>query len=151
MQCTRIAGASLAAVVLTVSGCGSSSGTTLSRSEMIAKADTICTHLLEQRKALLNHATRAQFNSRLSQTGNYAQAAAVELSKLKPPADIASDWKQIVENDKKLASDTATLSSYLATHNARGTRLILTSAGTLEQATAGIATRDGFGSCSHFS
>jgi hypothetical protein len=155
MTRTSIAVASLAAIVLATSGCGSSSSgssdTALSRGELIAKADAICSHLKVQRKALLGQATRAQFASRLGQAGNYAQTAATELSRLKPPTTLAADWKQIVENEKQLAADTVTLSGYLTTHNPRGARLTLASAGTLEQTTSGIAIRDGFGSCSHFS
>jgi hypothetical protein len=81
----------LAAVA--VAGCGGSK--TLSRSELIAKADPICrkaNHALDSSKISPKNLTTVA-----PTVATTEQQVSAELAKLSPPSSMASDWKVIVD------------------------------------------------------
>jgi hypothetical protein len=150
---------------LAVVGCGGSARTTtdrsqkqaastassqtaqLSRSELIARANTVCAHMRTQVRSTAPPHTEQEGIRAFEQAAIYEQAAWAELQKLRPPAALASDWRQLLEDLKTLASDSRTYAAYIRDHNSSGAKTLATSFGPVRQRTAAIVTRDGMSEC----
>ena len=108
----------LAAVAAAAAGCGGGgSGPNLTRSQLIAKGDAICTKYRQKNRALNKNApaknptdpsaTDAQVKASapiLEQLADNLRAARGEFAKLNPPADTESDWKNTLDDLDQLAS-----------------------------------------------
>lgn len=87
----------VALVLLAVAGCGGSS--TLSRQELIAKAEPVCrrvNHVFES-----NRFTPQNYTHVAPLEAKEYQQAADELAKLIPPASMASDWQVIIDGFRR--------------------------------------------------
>lgn len=147
MSHTRVTVAVLTAATLAASGCGQSgSAKTLSRAELIAKAEAICVRANAKLKLL----ERTKAATGLLEAGEYEQTATVELGKLTPPASMASDWREIVAADQTLARDTVKYAEYNKLHNRRELRLLIRAAGEVDHPMSATAKRDGLNECAEF-
>jgi hypothetical protein len=104
-----------AATALLVAGCGGGSGKRLTKAELISQGDVICTRYREKNKALQNQAPALDpLNSSaadlrkigrvLPKVADNIRGARSELSKLNPPQDVASDWKNTLDDLGSIAS-----------------------------------------------
>jgi hypothetical protein len=148
MSRKRLAVLALAATTLAASGCGGSSkaSTSLSKAELIAKADTICARVHAQYHA--NGYSTTQSIARLApRVAAYEHAGVAEMRKLSPPASMASDWKQILDAAQRIADDTAKLGQYAKENNVKAEIPLYTADRPRQQQALAIATRDGFKEC----
>jgi hypothetical protein len=134
MSRTRPATLALAAIVLALAGCGKSadsskqatSGTVvpqpiqtsssartgpLTRSELIARADSVCGRIAKRRN-LLKFSGGLQFELILPQLVAYQRALFFELDKLTPPTSMRGDWSRIVSDTRTLAESVGGLNQY---------------------------------------
>jgi hypothetical protein len=137
----------LCAAAFATSGCGSSSkSTSLTKSELIAKADAICAHVHHEYHAH-GYTTAASIARQAPLVAAAEQAGVNEMHKLTPPASMAADWNKVIAGAQTVASDTATLAKYAKEGNRKAmTSLFATGLGSQQQALA-VAARDGFGDC----
>jgi hypothetical protein len=170
MSHPRLALLALTAIALAASGCGGSSktestttaastttpattaaakteaGKSLTRTELIAEADTICARLNAKRAAYPIR-TRQDYARVLPLLAAYDRAAAAEMSKLAPPASMANDWKLIVADTQTLADDTSRLSAYIASSNSQAGSALLSAVAKVDQQTLATAKYAGFKDC----
>ncbi|MGA9286576.1 MAG: hypothetical protein WBV85_14165 [Solirubrobacteraceae bacterium] len=135
----------LTLTALAMSGCGSSSKP-LTRAELTAKADAIC-KTVAAKMSSKSASTEQQISRVASELSSFEQTALADLSKLVPPAELETDWKQFVAGAQTLAENTAKLGEYAKAKNLKaGKALILTSENTQKQMVV-IAKRDGITAC----
>jgi hypothetical protein len=159
MQRTSVTALTLA-VALAIAGCGGSSksetastgetGQALTRTELIAKADTICRRVSVERASMPKIKSRQDYGRVLPRVAAIEQAAVAELGKLAPPAPIVADWRQIVTADRTLAGDTGVFGQYVASGNTRGARALLRTAIEVQRPMAVTAKHDGLTDCTQF-
>jgi hypothetical protein len=108
------------AVVLVVlaallAGCGGGSGKRLTKAELISRGDAICTRYRDKNRALQNTAPQLdpinsseadlrKIGSVLPKVADNVRGAQSELSKLSPPSDVQSDWKNTLDDLGSIAS-----------------------------------------------
>lgn len=148
MSYRRLAASVFATTALAVTGCGNgSSSGSLTRAELIAKADVICGRINNE-ISTLTYKTPQDIALLAPKLASYEEASLVELRKLKAPTALAADWARILADTSLLARDTARLGAYAQQRNfSAGFALIAKDQPTHVQALA-IAKRDGFGQCS---
>jgi hypothetical protein len=127
-------------------GSGATTGQTLSSSELTVKADEVCRRLTAQRNSI-NIKTTREYATVLPKLAAAERAGFAELSKLKAPAQLASDWQRLVSEGQTLAHDIARLALYASTSDRRSARATYQSGITAQQAIRAIAARDGFKDC----
>jgi acyl-CoA reductase-like NAD-dependent aldehyde dehydrogenase len=107
----------VAAVAVVVTGCGGGGGEPLTKEQLIAKGDAICTKYRKKNQAL-NKDAPAKNPTDPSATDEQVKASAPILEKLadnlrsargefaalKPPADVEHDWENTLEDLDQLAS-----------------------------------------------
>jgi hypothetical protein len=148
MSLRRLMAFVVAATVLVVSGCGESADSPkrLTRSELIARGDTIC-----RRLSIKLAATTIRSAQSYVPLAAYEHAAVVEMRNLTPPASMANGWGQMVGGAQKLADATAKLGTYpqaggfVATTPAVRTAFAAAVEGTKQMSAA--AGREGFKDC----
>jgi hypothetical protein len=167
MSRTRLAALALAATTLAASGCGGTTKSSsqaappaqaeshtqtgpLTRTELIAKADAICSRVNAQLASTAIRSTH-DYARLLPQVAAYEQTELAELGKLTPPASMASDWQQILASTRTLAGDTAKIAEYAKSNNLKAARALLTTATTAQQQMLATAKRNGFKDCSRLS
>jgi hypothetical protein len=116
MSGTRLAALGLATTTLAICGCGGSSESsgsskTLTREDLIAKANAICARV-NARRASTHYGALPEVARVAPQLAAYEQTAATELSKLAPPTSMANDWQQIVSSAQALAGYTFRIGDY---------------------------------------
>jgi hypothetical protein len=141
----RLATVVLAATAIAVCGCGSSGSKSLTRAELIAKADAICKGISTQLNAQGRKATPAQ--QVFSQVAAYEQTALAELKKLNPPSDMAGDWKQIVAGAQTLTEDTTKYAEYSKSKDLSKAQSLAVSGAAVRQQVSVTARRAGFNDC----
>lgn len=145
MRYTCVAAIALTATVLAASGCGSSSKP-LTRAELTAKANEIC-KTVAAKVSSKSVSNQQQIGRVAEELASFEQTALTSLSKLVPPAELESDWKQFVAGAQTLAENTAKLGEYARANNLKAAKgLILSSEATQKQMMA-IAKRDGLSAC----
>jgi hypothetical protein len=135
----------LTAAVLAASGCGSSSKP-LTRAELTAKADAICktvTAKLSSKSA----STQQQIGRLAAELSSFEETALTNLSKLVPPSELESDWKQFVAGAQTLAENTAKLGEYAKANNLKAAKSLIISSEATQKQMVTIAKRDGLTAC----
>jgi hypothetical protein len=145
MARTRLVAVALAAVALTISSCGGSSKP-LTRAELTAKANAICTTVTVKlaTKTIKSQQDIARIAPELA---SFEQSALVGLSKLVPPAELEADWKQFVAGAQTLAENTAKLGEYARAKNLKAARGLILSSQAIQQKMVATAKRDGLKAC----
>lgn len=128
-------------------GCGGSSESqSLTRAELIAKADTICKNLHAKIHAN-GSSTSQEIIRKVPQNASYEQTALSELRKLQPPTSIANDWKQILNGNQVLADDTVKLGRTAAEGHIQLAKPLISAAQRVQQQVLLTAKHDGFDDC----
>lgn len=119
----------------------------LTKSQLIAKADTICRRVNAKRASIIIK-TPQDFPRLLPGLATYEYAAVVEMRKLTPPASMKTSWQKIITGAKLTADAAAARGKYVTTTNPDGMGpLSLTAAHTAQESLA-LAQREGFHDCS---
>lgn len=141
----RPAAITLAAVTVAIGGCGGSAKP-LTHAELVSKANAICKTVTAKLATKSIHTV--QDIARVApELAAFEQHALSELSKLVPPADLESNWKQFVAGAETLAESTSKLGEYAKANNLKAARELTTSIGTTQHQMQAIAKRDGLTEC----
>ncbi len=152
----------LAAIAFTAWGCGSSSspqrpttqtasarvnaGKTLSRTELIERANVICAHINAKRST--THYTSPADVVRLAPAlSSYEQAAATEMAKLAAPSSMAKDWHQLVHLVQTVALDTLKLAEYTKSNDSAGAEAAFGTLRINHQELVSVARENDFTEC----
>jgi len=147
-----------AALAAAPAGCGgTSTAHTLTRAQLIARADPICASASEERakaNARLRGATSLSSPQTLATLAETASSVAVyenqgiaTLRKLSAPASLARDWRSMLAGLQQLANATAQLGTYAKEKNVKAAEQLLTSTSSTRAQLLVLANRDGFRSC----
>ncbi|MGH2879520.1 MAG: hypothetical protein ACRDK4_07950 [Solirubrobacteraceae bacterium] len=148
MSSTRIA-AVLAASALVGAGCGGSSPSTsgsLTRAELIAKADVICARVHVEYHAN-GYTTKASIARLAPILAGDEQTAVDELRGLRAPASMVSDWNMIIDNAQTTATDTAKLGQLAKEGKFDQAAPLFNANQQNEHRALAVAARDGFKEC----
>jgi hypothetical protein len=145
MRYTRVGAIALTVVALVASGCGSSSKP-LTRAELTAKANAIC-RTVAAKISSKSASTQQQIGRVAEELASFEQTALTNLSKLVPPAELESDWKQFVAGAQTLAENTAKLGEYAKANNLKAAKGLIRSSEATQKQMVTIAKRDGLHAC----
>jgi hypothetical protein len=108
-----------AATVLSLSGCGESTGSSkpLTRSALIARADLICRRLNTKLTITAAGGEGGGLAHLLLSQAAYEHAVVVAMRALTPPASMANGWGQMVSGAQTLADATVKLGEYEKAHS----------------------------------
>ena len=123
------------------------SGTPLSRSRLIAKADAICQRLSAELSASPTISTKQELIAAASRRTALEQAALAELSKLTPPGSMAHDYQQLLAGRQTVIEDLKKLGEDTATGNTRAEDAVYASSASVIRQMAATAQRNGFKYC----
>lgn len=148
MSSRQIAALFATGIFTAVTGCGGSAGsrTTLTRAELIAKADAICGRV-NQRRELVTIKKPQDFLTLLPAFATYERAAYAEFDKLTPPAALAGGWRELVLQAQTIARDTSTVGVYAKAGRIGAARALLEALNPSQKRMDAIARRDGMGEC----
>jgi hypothetical protein len=136
------------ATTLAIAGCGSSAKP-LTRAELTSKANAICRKVA----AKLVASTKGESGSQQAlariapELATFEQSALTELSKLMPPADLSSEWKEFVAGAETLAESTAKLGEYAKANNLTSARSLILSAEKVQAQMQATAKHIGLADC----
>jgi hypothetical protein len=151
MSSTRIAAMLAASALFGATGCGGSSspntGGSLTRGELIAKADTICARVLAEYHGY-GYTTQASVAHLAPILAGDEQTGVDELRSLRAPASMVSDWNTILDNAQTVVNDTAKLGQLAKENKLNQAASLFTADQQNEQHALAIAARDGFKECS---
>jgi hypothetical protein len=142
-------------VAVLAAGCGSTQ--TLTRAQLVARADPICASASAKREAAnatLGHATSLASPPTLEALaktapalGTYESQVVSRLRQLNAPASLAGDWKSMLAGLQQLANDTVRLGAYAKEKNVTGGEKLIASSKNTRRQILTIAIRDGLGPC----
>jgi hypothetical protein len=148
MDYLRLATLAVVATTLVASSCGGSSGTTLSRSQLIAKAEPICARANAELRKVYHVTDQRALPRVTAQFAADERTVAAELASLKPPSSMASGWKTIVGDYQRLGEDIAQLGEHAKTSTTPDVSVI-TSLSTAENERTAAARGYGFKYCAN--
>lgn len=128
-------------------------GKALSNSELIAKADAVCTRF-NVAAAAARHVTIHTMQDVVNAAQKQAaieRTAVAELSKLTPPATLAHDWEQILSIRRLLIEEFNEIVTYARENNPGGVDSVLKAGSGVEAQMHTTAKRDGLISCASMS
>jgi hypothetical protein len=135
----------LAATTVAIAGCGGSEKP-LTHAELVSKANAICKTVTA--KFATRSANSVQDIARVApELADFEQKALSELSKLVPPADLESDWKQFIASAEMLAENTSKLGEYAKANNLKAAGQLIRSSETTQHQMQAIAKRNGLTEC----
>jgi hypothetical protein len=166
MGYTRVVALTLTAAAFAVSGCGGSSSSgsatksttssnsagnggtskTLTRAELIARADVICARV-NARLAANVVTYQREIPRAASQLASLERVSLVEFRKLEPPAELAADWKQLIADAQTLAAETVEYGESAKPGKSKNERGLVESSEATRRQAITIAKRDGFVAC----
>jgi hypothetical protein len=141
----------VATAIAVVAGCGeSSTSKSLTKTELIAKADPICAHFFVELHA---HGTKtaSELAAKVQELAANEQIEVRELSKLSAPASLSTDWKTIIAGHRTMATDSVRLAQYAREGKLQTAGALITAGQSAEQQVIAIAARDGFKDCARSS
>jgi hypothetical protein len=134
----------IASITLASVGCGGSSkAVSLTNAELIAKTNTICARFNVKYHAH-GSTTFQDFARNVPLLAQYEHTVAAELRTLRPPASLANDWKQMVDDEQTLANDTSKIVPYAKENKLSAVIPLMTMGQHIQQQLVAIAKRDGF-------
>lgn len=120
----------------------------LTRPQLIASANAICAHLNARLAATNTTVGKVQEIGRIApQVAALERAALAELIQLTPPADLATDWQQVLTDARTIANNMVTFGEYAQANNLKGVNRLLAANQTTERRVAATSKRDGFNHC----
>jgi hypothetical protein len=148
MARSMTAAAVLIMSLLAGDGCGEAAKP-LTRAQLLAKADATCRRINVKLSATHPAKSPQEVVHDASELVSYEQRGLAELSRLIPPASMASDWKAIIAGAQTLADNTVKIVERVkAEKNFIGARALLAESTKIQERTVAIAKRDGFKDCS---
>ena len=145
MRPRKLAAAVLAASTVAVAGCGGSEKP-LTHAELVSKANAICKTVTA--KFATKSAKSTQDIARIApELADFEQKALSELSKLVPPAYLASDWKQFVAGAELLAENTSKIGEDAKANDLKATGPVIGASEKTQHQMQAIAKRDGLTEC----
>jgi hypothetical protein len=126
---------------------GAATGKALTRSQWIAKGDSICARA-NTRVSSITIVNAREFARQIPQVALYNRTETGELSRLVPPAPMASDWARILKEYEAYDEYTNRIAQYAQAGNYVSAGPILHIAEKLRAQIAALAKRDGFKQCS---
>jgi hypothetical protein len=145
MEARKLTAATLAATTMAIAGCGGSAKP-LTHAELVSKADAICKTVTA--KFATKSASSVKDIARVApELAAFEQKALSELSKLVPPANLESDWKQFVAGAELLAENTSKLGEYAKANNLKAAGKLIISSETTQHQMRAIAKRNGLTEC----
>jgi hypothetical protein len=141
---------------VTLAACGSSGSTTLTRGELVARADPICKQVAAKRTAANEELQKAGATSAqgLDLLARVAPRVATEesqaidrLRSLKAPSTLTSDWQQLLAGMQTLAADAAQIGAEAKAKDLKKVEAITKSGRSTRERLTTIAQRDGFTYC----
>lgn len=149
MSRARAAAFVVATAAFATAGCGSSGHKKeLTRTQLIVRADSACGRFNSEFARAQHAGTRQSFIRAAPELAAIAQATLVEMRRLVPPSELASDWMLILEGTKALAAADAALATDVKAHNLHEIGSDLAQAKPKVERMLAIARRDGFVECS---
>jgi hypothetical protein len=141
----KLAATMLAATTVAIAGCGGSQRP-LTHAELVSKANAICETVTA--KFATKRVNSVQDIGRVApELAAFEQKALSELSKLVPPPNLESDWKQFVAGAEVLAENTSKLGEYAKANNLKAAGSLVGSSETTQHQMQAIAKRDGLTNC----
>jgi hypothetical protein len=135
----------LMAAALGASGCGSSAKP-LTRAELTAKANAIC-KTVAAKLSSKSISSEQQISHVAGELAAFEQTALAGLSKLVPPAELETDWKEFVSDAQTLAENTAKLGEYARAKDLKAAKALILSSEATQKQMVTIAKRDGLAAC----
>jgi hypothetical protein len=130
---------------LAVAGCGGAKP--LTRAQLVSHANALCTQVHTDVKKAGPAKTPQEFVQLTGKLAGFEQHALESMRSLKPPAALASDWKQMIEGAEEVAESVGTLSTDARLKKEKGEREALAHVVSVEKKITPIVERDGFTSC----
>lgn len=124
------------------------SGTPLSHSKWVAKANAIC-HRTNLKLESSTIKSRAEATQLFAQAADYDHTEAIEMSKVVPPAAVAHDWSEIVAGIQKFGEYTAIAAEYARANNLGSAGSIVSKGKAIQEKETAIAKQDGIKECSY--
>ncbi len=135
----------LAATTVAFTGCGGSAKP-LTHAELVSKANAICKTVTAKLATKTVNSVRGI--ARVApELAAFEQKALSELSKLVPPLDLESDWKQFIAGAELLAENTSKLGEYAKANNLKAAGQLIRSTETTQHQMQAIAKRNGLTKC----
>lgn len=130
---------------VTVAGCGGAKP--LTRAQLVSHADALCTQVHAEMKKMGPAKTPHDLALVAKKLAGFEQQQLESMRKLKPPAAMSSDWKQMIEGAEDIAEDAGTISADVQLKKSNAAGEALKQIGSVEQHIAPIVERDHFTSC----
>ncbi len=127
------------------SGEASSPTATLSRSELIARADPICQRFNTRRESAKLGSIHS--DRMLAPLVSYEWSRIAELTNLTPPRAMAVEWSQTLNDLRTIAETTATIATYASGEEARAIRSLLPTITEAERKLRALAGSDHLSAC----
>jgi hypothetical protein len=133
------------ALGVAVTGCGSTAP--LTHAQLASRANALCTQLHDKMKRLGPAKTANALAQTAHELAGFEQQQLEAMRKLRPPASLASDWKQLVEGAEEIAEAAGTLSTDIQLKKDKAASAAFQQVGKVEQRIKPVVERDGFASC----
>jgi hypothetical protein len=131
---------------LLAGGCGGSTKP-LTRAQLLSKADATCRRINSELSAVNAKSSESSAHA-ISVLVSYEQKGLAELSKLIPPASMASDWKAILAGAQTVANDTLKLLERVNVEkDPKAVHSLLVETSKVQEHVLAITQRDGFKDC----
>jgi hypothetical protein len=143
-----VVAASVAVMALLIAGCGggSTASKPLTHAELVAKMSTICKRANVQLQQIERTKPQEPIEI-LTRDAAIERADLAEFDKIKPPADLAIDWKKFVEGTRATARHLVKFSEYIKTNNVAGAPTLTREIYAAEESTYAAAQHAGFIYC----
>jgi hypothetical protein len=135
----------LATTAVAIAGCGGSQKP-LTRAELVNKANAIC-KTVTTKFATKSISSLQNIAHTAPELAAFEQKALSELSRLVPPVDLESDWKQFVAGAETLAENTSRIGEYAKANNLKAAAGLIGSSEATQRQMQAIAKRNGLTEC----
>jgi hypothetical protein len=129
-----------------VSDAASNGHSPVSQAELTTKGNAICKRV-HTRLIRLSKGKGEDLEQIYAKAAGYEQIALNELGKLVPPADLASDWKQILSAMSALAENSTKYSQLAAAKKTREADNLVNVYGPIKHQGVAVAKQDGLEEC----
>lgn len=142
----RTIGALGLAATFTLTACGSSAPSTLTKAEWVTQANAICKDLSDRSK-VIEPKSQSELGPAITKLAQISAEDLAKLSALNPPTEIQSDVAAMVADYQKANQGIQDAAAKVATGDVQGATVTLETAATAGKAGDPIATRLGATEC----
>ncbi|MGI8557746.1 MAG: hypothetical protein ACR2ND_05480 [Solirubrobacteraceae bacterium] len=130
-------------------GCGSSSTSPLSKSELVAKGDAICKRVNDGIRNVGPTNTAADVAKVAPKVYALEQQGVNDLRKLTPPGAVASDYTSFLDKTQVLTDDANKIGAAAKTNDKKTAQTIASEAASASASATSSASKLGFKDCAH--